>query len=191
MILSSLLLKWISDQKGYGLFATKRIPKGCITFAQDNLDLVITPEQFSAYPPHIKTIVDKYSYQTPTNNLIISWDLGKYMNHCCYSNTLTTGYGFEIAIRDIEAGEEVTDDYRLFTTDHPMDLQCDKNKCGSQPNLLEYWDEQVSSALLELPNVEQELIEYLDESVLEKLNLYLTGKQEYISVETQLPKEIL
>ena len=40
------------------------------------------------------------------------------MNHDDQANTLTTGYGFEVAVRDVDEGEELTDDYRIFSTHH-------------------------------------------------------------------------
>ena len=32
------------------------------------------------------------------------FDHGKYENHACDPNTLTTGFGFDIAVRDIQPG---------------------------------------------------------------------------------------
>ena len=39
------------------------------------------------------------------------WDVAKYINHSFRSNCLSTAYNFEIAIRDIQIDEELTDDY--------------------------------------------------------------------------------
>ena len=39
MIIPWVRIVWISDQKGYGLVASRPIPKGTITFAQDGLDI--------------------------------------------------------------------------------------------------------------------------------------------------------
>jgi hypothetical protein len=44
MIIPWVKIQWISDEKGYGLLATRDIPKGTVTFVQDGLDIVISPE---------------------------------------------------------------------------------------------------------------------------------------------------
>ena len=57
--------------------------------------------------PIYKDVIEKYSYTEPNGNMILSWDIAKYVNHCCNCNIISTGYGFEIAIRDIQPGEEL------------------------------------------------------------------------------------
>ncbi len=193
MILSHLRIQWISDTKGYGLFAAKKIPKGTMTFIQDPLDIVITPDQFKKQDSTIKNLVDRFSYEGPDGSRIISWDFGKYMNHCCFSNTLTTGYGFEIAIRDIEEGEEVTDDYRIFTTEHQLFMNCEKSNCEGSLNiqnnegLVSRWDNDVENALKEFLNVRQELLHFMPPKSLKSIENYIKGKEKYLSVRHQLP----
>ena len=38
-------------------------------------------------------------------------DHGRYMNHNCIPNCLKTWMGYEVAVRDIALGEELTNDY--------------------------------------------------------------------------------
>lgn len=38
----------------------------------------------------------------------------EYVSHSCTPITISTGYNVEIAIRDINSGEQVTDEYGLF-----------------------------------------------------------------------------
>lgn len=193
MILSSLRIQWISDDKGYGLFATKPIPKGTITFVQDPLDIVIAPNDPQNQDNRLKGIIDRYSYEGPDGSRIISWDFGKYMNHCCFSNTLTTGYGFEIAIRDIAAGEEVTDDYRIFTTEHHLAMNCEKANCEGSLNILSNesliarWDRDIVEALSHLYTTNQELWSLVPLSSRIEVENYLKGNERYASVRQQLP----
>ncbi len=193
MILPSLRIQWISDEKGYGLFATQEIPKGTVTFVLDELDIVIGPEQVVS--PQLSSLVERYSYDGPDGSRVISWDFGKYMNHCCFANTLTTGYGFEIAIRDIAPGEEVTDDYRIFTREHYLLMNCDLKNCpgtlevGNTRQLIKKWDQEILTALTEFKKVKQDLLPYIPKNTMRDLNDYLTGQAPYISVQGQMPSK--
>ena len=193
MILPSLRIQWISDEKGYGLFATQTIPKGTVTFVQDGLDIVVAPDQVVS--PQLAPFVERYSYDGPDGSRVISWDFGKYMNHCCFANTLTTGYGFEIAIRDIAPGEEVTDDYRIFTREHQLLMSCDLQNCpvtlevGNTRQLIQKWDKEILIALAEFKGVQQDLLNFIPEKTIRDLNDYLSGKADYRSVQTQMPSK--
>jgi uncharacterized protein len=114
MIHPNSRIQFISDNVGCGVFATAFIPKGTIVYVKDFMELTITPEQYEKLPHVLQEKVEKYSYIENQGNRIVSWDHGKYVNHCCDCNTISTGYGFEIAIRDIHPGEEITDEYGLF-----------------------------------------------------------------------------
>jgi uncharacterized protein len=188
MIHPDTKLKWISDDVGYGIVATKKIPKGTITFAQDPLDIAISPSSPLLKDKNIKPFVEKYSYINEKNDYVISWDIAKYMNHCCYANTLTTGWGFEVAVRDIEVGEEITDDYGLFTLKHDMKISCTKENCRGRVsiddfnNLSSFWDDKISSAVKKLNEVDQPLIQFINDSILKQLNGYIMGTSPYLSV---------
>lgn len=194
MLNSSLRIQWISDEKGYGVFASKDIRKGTVTFALDPLDIVIEKSQVKKQSDIVKYYIDRFSYEGPDGSRIISWDFGKYMNHCCSANTLTTGYGFEIAIRDIQAGEEVTDDYRIFTTDHQLNMSCDKPNCTQsldfnyEEHLITRWDNQIREALMMFNYVDQELKPFIPIKALSQVNGFITGQADYLSVVEQIPK---
>jgi hypothetical protein len=114
MIHPDTQLKWINVHTGWGVFATAFIPRGTIVYVQDALDIVITVDSPLLTDPRYRQWVDKYSVIEPNGNRVMCWDIAKYVNHCCHYNTLSTGYGFEIAVRDIYTDEELTDDYGLF-----------------------------------------------------------------------------
>ena len=190
MILESLRLKWISDEIGYGLFAAETIKKGTITYVQDGMDIVIKPQEQFRYPENVQPIIEKYSFENHLGDLIICWDLGKYMNHSCSPNSLTTGYGFDIALEDIQAGQEVTDDYRIFckklnfipSCQHP---DCIEHRISSE--LIHYWDDKLRSAMSEIQNVEQPLLNFVDSETLTLLESFKQDSENYVSVATQLP----
>ena len=107
MIHPNTELKYISDAIGYGVFATEFIPEGTIVYMIDGLEQIIKPSEYAEHCPDIRSVIDKYAYIDEKGNRIVSWDFAKYVNHCCNCNTISTGYGFEIAIRDIQKGEEI------------------------------------------------------------------------------------
>ncbi len=182
-------LEFISQEIGFGVFATKRIPKGTITYALDELELIIDEYQYDRMNSVLRQKVDWFSYRDENNRRVVSWDMAKYVNHSCHSNTMTTGWGFEIALRDIEAGEEITDDYGLFMgSDESMPLGCGEPDCrrivSGQDRFSwgEVWDGKIRDALDKFTAVDQPLLSLLDESVVQSLKAYLQGKGEYRSV---------
>lgn len=181
-------LRYINDEIGYGVFATRFLPKGTITYIKDSLEVEVTPEQYAGYPTNVREVIEKYSFMDERGVRIISWDHAKYVNHCCHCNTMSTGYGFEIAIRDIEAGEEITDEYGMFNLDYEMRLQCRQVGCRGKVSaddmdrLSTVWDEQVKHALSLWRRVEQPLACLLDTSTLSALDAFLANQEQYLSV---------
>lgn len=187
-------LRLVSKTVGYGVFATEFIPKGTIVYVKDQMEIVVTPDDPKRNDPRYKDIIEKYSYMESNGNLVLSWDIAKFVNHCCNCNTISTGYGFEIAIRDIQAGEEITDEYGLFNSGWEMELACSQPGCRKRltphdiDDHFQDWDEKIQQALARFTAVDQPLIDYMDVELRDKLNQYFISPQKYISVKTiQLP----
>jgi uncharacterized protein len=54
---------------------------------------------------------------------------GDYINHSCDPNTGLNGQVFLVALRDIEAGEEITFDYAMTISEVKFEMRCN---CGSE-----------------------------------------------------------
>lgn len=190
MIHPKTRLHHINDQIGYGIFATALIPKGTIVYIKDPLEIEVSPELYAAYDEPMKTVIEKYSYIDENGVRILSWDLAKYVNHCCQCNTMSTGYGFEIAIKDIHPGEEITDEYGLFNLEYDMSLSCDKPGCRLKVSasdlgrFYKQWDEQLKKALRVFKSVDQPLLSLIDEDLMKELELFLADERHYRSVKT-------
>ena len=188
MIHPNTELKYINKAIGHGVFATAFIPKGTIVYVIDPLELTITPEQFEAYPEILKSSIDKYSYRDAAKNKIVSWDYAKYVNHCCDCNTMSSGYGFEVAIRDIQEGEEITDEYGMFNIECEMDLHCNSGVCRKKLRKDDFdhyhkeWDGKVLPALQQVFNVDQPLLSLLDDDTRKELEEVVRNPQAYKSV---------
>src|SRR5210317_1564125 len=117
-------LRKVDETIGYGVFATRPIPKGTILYVKDSLEIEVAPEQFEGMDSQYQMIVNWFSYIDEHGYRVISWDIAKYVNHHCESNSISTGYGFEIATRDIDAEEEITDEYGIFNIPEPLRCHC-------------------------------------------------------------------
>lgn len=181
-------LRFVSPEIGFGVYATAFIPVGTITYAQDSLDISIDAGKYATLDTLQKQMVDHYAFVDPEGNRVLCWDHAKYVNHCCHANTISTGYGFEIAIRDIMAGEQVTDDYGLFNLPYDMAVICTKPDCRkiiTGKDIARYyagWDARIIESLKMADKVPQALLPYLDREIRESIFSYIAGKSEYKSV---------
>ena len=188
MIHPNTELKFINQHVGYGVFATEDIKEGTIVYVKDSLELSISPSDYLMHNEDMKTVIDKYSYIDEKGNRIISWDFAKYVNHCCNCNSMSTGYRFEIAIRDIKKGEQITDEYGIFNLDKSMNVVCGElnyRKEIKPSDFDEYylkWDEKIKKSILKLFDVEQVLMPFLDESTRNELDELYRNPERYKSV---------
>jgi len=145
-------IRFISEEVGYGVVATKFIPKGTITWALDKLDREFTPKQVDAMEKIYKDILLKYCYRNNKGNFILCWDISRYVNHSFKSSCVSTAYDFEIAVRDIHPGEELTDDYGYLNVEESF-VAADEGterKIVYPDDLLKYhniWDTQILEML--------------------------------------------
>lgn len=181
-------LRHVNDNVGYGLFATRPIPEGTITYVKDSLEIEITPTDYLLHSAEMQATIEKYSYIDQNGVRIVSWDFAKYVNHCCECNTISTGYGFELAIRDIAAGEQITDEYGIFNMQTEMTLVCGQKSCRKavKPSDFETyyrdWDEKVRKSMRALFNVEQPLLPLIDWDTRRELDDFAVDPDRYRSV---------
>lgn len=181
-------LKFIDQHVGYGVFATEFIPEGSITYVKDSLELQISPTDYLLHSADMKASIDRFSYIDERGFRIVSWDFAKYVNHCCQCNTISTGYGFEIAIRDIQAGEQITDEYGIFNLDSEMDVHCGHGVCRKRigpddfDHYYQKWDERIKKSITKLFEVEQPLMPILDPNTRTELDAFFQAPESYKSV---------
>jgi hypothetical protein len=185
MIHPNTELKFISERVGYGVFAASDIPEGTIVYVKDSLELVVSPTDYLMHSEDMKEVIEKYSYIDEKGDRIISWDFAKYVNHCCNCNSISTGYGFEIAIRDIKKGEQITDEYGIFNLDQPMTLVCGEQHCRKEIKPSDFddyhqeWDEKIRRSIVKLFAVEQPLMPFIDVATREELDELFRNPESY------------
>lgn len=187
MIYPKTEVQFINDDVGYGLVATDFIPAGTITWVLDPLDREFTPSQISSLPSDAQEILDIYSYRNSKGNHVLCWDDGKYVNHSFRSNCLTTAYDFEIAIRDIQPGEQLTDDYGYLNISEPfqgIDEGTDR-KVVYPDDLLNFhddWDKQLNAVFGHIVTLNQPLKKWISSSVWKKIQDITDGKAKMDSI---------
>lgn len=187
-------LRFVSDDIGYGIFATKLIPKGTITWVKDDLDRIISKEDLHKFSPAIFDTMMKYTYRDANGDFVFCWDLTRYVNHSFSPNSMPTALGFEIAIRDILPGEEMTNDYGTLNIQEPFECQYDpvsQRGCVYPDDLARYyeqWDNQIAEAFPLLIQLEQPLYKYLTQKQVRDIELIKLGKELVPSILNNLYK---
>jgi hypothetical protein len=120
MIHQSTELKFVSDDIGYGVFATSDIPMGTIIWVKDQLDRVIKKNDLSQFTDANLENLLKYTYRDRNGDYIFCWDHTRFINHSFFPNTMATSLNFEIAIKNIFKGEEITNDYGTLNIIEPF-----------------------------------------------------------------------
>lgn len=178
----------VDDHIGLGVFATRRIPRGTLVYVADAFEIRLTPGAYEALDAVHRAVADRYSFVDRHGVRIISWDAAKYVNHHCEPNTISTGYGFEMALRDIEAGEQITDEYGLFNMSGAIECACGSPRCrgvvraDDADALHGAWDARIRAALPDLPRVAQPLWDLLDAETRRDVEAHLAGRAPYRSV---------
>lgn len=182
-------LRFINAEIGYGVVATRDIPKGTITWAQDLLDRTFTIEEVAAFGPAYYDVLDRYCFRNQLGHWVLCWDHARFVNHSFNSNCITTAYNFEIAVRDIAAGEEVTDDYGYLNIMRPFRAVDEgrRRKVVYPDDLLRYhsvWDRKLRGTFPRLVRCEQPLRAVLGNGVWEIAERVALGEEDMASVLT-------
>ena len=180
-------IRFINDQKGHGVVATQFIPAGTITWALDKLDREFSPAEFKKLDPLYQHILDTYTYRNKNGNMVLCWDNGRFVNHSFKSNCLSTAYDFEIAIRDIHPGEELTDDYGYLNVTTPFEGidEGTSRKVVYPDDLLNYsdiWDKQLLEVFPNITEVNQPLKNLVSEEVWLKIERIISGDAKMASI---------
>jgi len=159
-------LRKVDDEVGYGVFATQPIPRGTIVSAVDDLDIVLSPSAVLALPEPLQAVMDCYAYLDPHGDYVLHWDFTRFINHSCDPTSRSIGATFDIAVRDIVPGEQLTCEYALLNLTEPLSFtcHCGTAKCRGRvgPSDVESfwkeWDREVNQAFASAPHVAQPLL---------------------------------
>ncbi|MCB9915052.1 MAG: SET domain-containing protein [Planctomycetes bacterium] len=165
-------LRLVDPVIGHGLFATRFIPRGTITWVMCRLEQVFDTAALSGLGPAYSAYLDKYAYANEQGDKILCCDLGRYMNHSCDPSTLTLpGTEIEIALRDIHPGDQITDDYGTLNLAHELTCRCGSANCRGvvrredMPIHQERWESLIEGVLPLVRQTPQPLEAFLHEGL--------------------------
>lgn len=114
-----------SSKHGIGLFAGQKITKGQLIYtASPLLDVNISQKEFNTLSDREKTEVKYWGFfDKPSQKWHVDFDVSKFINHS-KDPTVTQDINYDeaylIATRDIEEGEELTQNYLEFETEEDL-----------------------------------------------------------------------
>lgn len=105
-----------SSIHGTGLFAAEFIPKGSVIWHFDaRIDRLIDALEVESLPDVAREHMQRYCGLLENGKYLQTGDNDRYINHSSTPNTETRPFLEDlIAARDIQIGEEITEDYRVF-----------------------------------------------------------------------------
>jgi hypothetical protein len=105
------------------------IPRGTITWVRDEFDQAFAATKIERMLPLYQDLAAKYCFVDARGDYILCWDLARYLNHSCEPSCRSAGYDFELAVRDIAPGEELTDDYGSLNLEYDFVCFCQTPLC--------------------------------------------------------------
>lgn len=182
-------LRFINNIVGYGVVAKKFIPKGTITWVQDDLDQVFTDDDIKKVNPIMHDYLETYCFTNGRGHKVLCWDIAKYVNHSFNSSCMSTAYDFEVAIRDIQPGEQLTDDYGYLNVSEPFEAEDEgtERKTVYPDDILKYhtiWDKSIVDTLPFIAGVAQPLQKFIAQGNWQELNAVINGKMPLKSIKS-------
>lgn len=183
-------IRYVNEIVGVGVFATKLIPKGTIVWIKDDLDIILDEEYIDSLDDTRKELIYKYAYEDNDGEYVLCWDHARYMNHSFNPNCVDTAYDFELAVRDIQPGEQLTCDYGVMGDDEEFECISEegtsRTKVTANDYLIYYaeWDEMTIEAFKYFNGVEQPLKHLINEQYIDKVNKVANGTEPLDSILT-------
>ena len=103
-----------SEIEGLGVFAGEPIRKGRQVWRfHRTFDILVHADELAKAPPTVVELFERYAYSLASypEHMALDGDDGRFMNHSEAPNLDFSVPGVATALRDIEAGEELTCNY--------------------------------------------------------------------------------
>jgi hypothetical protein len=159
-------LRHINGEIGFGVFATRLIPRGTIVWTLCELDRVYSPADVAAMTAVYRDLIHKFSYVNIAGEYVLAWDLARYINHSCEPTMRSVRSDIDIAVRDISPGQELTCEY-AFWIRNEFRCACRTPSCRGWIRredvfrLYHQWDNEVAQVLSCAPAKDQPLEPFL------------------------------
>lgn len=111
-----------SEIHGIGVFTPDPIPAGTRIWEFDErVDWRMSPEALETIPEPFQTQLRRWCFREESGQYVLCGDNAKFMNHSFVPNCDDPEGPYTVTNRDIEAGEELTCDYRAFDAESAED----------------------------------------------------------------------
>jgi len=174
-----------SNIHGNGIFSEEFIPKGFIIFYLSSNENYISKNEAQSFSAEKRDQLSKYGVEDEAGNWTMS---DGDANHSCDANVLSLfidGIYCDIAVKDIQAGDEIALDYGLLYSSFSWSMEC---KCHSHicrkivgsglsvdPKTQMLWQSRISDAVSRIHYVKQNLFS-VQEEIARALTLTLKSK---------------
>jgi hypothetical protein len=159
-------LRFVSHAVGHGVFATAAIPRGTLLWVRCHFDRVIPRAEVEAMNADYRAVLERYAYVDSDGDYALCWDLARRLNHSCAPSMRGIGQQFDIAVRDIARGEQITCEYGVLNLSGTLRCQCGAPDCRSYVrgddvlHLGRAWDAEVAAVLPLARSVAQPLLPF-------------------------------
>lgn len=183
-------LRFINPQIGFGVFATKPIPKGTIVWGLDGLDQCVGQESIDALPEMAREKALKYMFRDGQGRYVLCWDYTRYVNHSFTPTCMMTPFDFDVAIVDIQEGQELVGDYGMLNILEPFEPfpEPGAERSVVMPddlaNHYARWDATLASAFHHVPRLPQPLRPLLSDECWERVGRVCAGHEPLPSLRT-------
>lgn len=106
----------VSRVHGIGLFAAQFIPQGTVTWEYSpEFDAAYDEDDIARMSPPARAQFLKYSYfHKELGRYVLCFDDMRFINHCSQAPNVSATAQRDVAVRDIQEGEELLCDYNCF-----------------------------------------------------------------------------
>src|SRR5262249_30767364 len=158
-------------------------------------DQTFSPDDVALMSRPYRQLLAKYTFVDAHGHFVLCWDLARYVNHSCHPACIGTTYDFDLAIRDIFPGEELTDDYGALSLDAHFRCFCGAPDCrriiGADDSVkyADAWDAVVAETFPFINAVEQPLWQFVKQK--RHVELALAGRAPTASFRSNRHQERL
>lgn len=124
-------LAFVNESVGLGVVAQEHIPAGTLVWVRDPLDQVVDRPKLDVLSNLQRDALWTHAWGEG-DRWYLTWDHGRYTNHSCEPNCAGLDGEFDLAIRDIEPGEQITDDYGTFEMRVRFHCSCGAPRCRGE-----------------------------------------------------------
>ena len=182
----------IGGHWGIGVRATAFVPAGTIVWVGDEGDHVLSSVTILSNEERERW--HHLGWVDGDGVVRMCGDQAQFINHSCAPNSLGPGWDLTVALRDIPAGEQLTEDYALMNRTYSFSCRCGASWCRggvhmdrhTAPVWLARWRSALGGVRAQMAEVDQPLWRYLTAPDRDALLAVAAGTAPFPSLASEL-----